>query len=100
MRKVKHRKFSVGEHSTLPADAASIARRKYLVDSGSLEDCDSEWWKLTRNYEISAPFTAITVVNGSVINGLRGWKDANGVKLGELLEAPNYSKAPRTIPDV
>lgn len=57
--------------------------RSQLISEGVLIQ-ESDKLVFTKDYEFSSPSAAASVIHGGHANGLREWKDANGVSLKEL----------------
>lgn len=57
--------------------------RAQLISEGVLTK-QSDRLVFTKDYEFSSPSAAASVIHGGHANGLREWKDANGVSLKEL----------------
>lgn len=57
--------------------------RSQLISEGILAK-ESDKLVFTKDYEFSSPSAAASVIHGGHANGLREWKNANGVSLKEL----------------
>lgn len=57
--------------------------RSQLISEGALRE-ESDRLVFTKDYEFSSPSAAAAVIHGGHANGLREWKNANGVSLKEL----------------
>mgnify|MGYP003384759251 CR=1 FL=1 len=61
------------------------AKREQYIESGLLEDREDHF-VFTQDFEFSSPSAAAAVIRGGSTNGLKYWKDGNGVSLKELGE--------------
>jgi hypothetical protein len=57
--------------------------RSQLISEGILIK-EGDRYVFTKDYEFSSPSAAASVIHGGHANGLREWKDANGVSLKEI----------------
>jgi hypothetical protein len=66
--------------------------RSQLISEGVLTE-DAKMYVFAKDYEFSSPSAAASVIHGGHANGLREWKDSNGVSLKELEQKDMANKA-------
>jgi hypothetical protein len=74
----------------------SILRAQLCAD-GVLEE-KTDRFVFAKDYEFSSPSAAASVVHGGHANGLREWKDADGVPLRDREAKAMPTQTPASVP--